>query len=54
MDRKESGPQRVIITGFDISFKDWVLLLAQIAIAAIPAAIIIALIGVIASGAIML
>ncbi len=38
---KSSGDQRIVITGIDVPFVDWVTLLIKITIASIPAAIIL-------------
>ncbi len=41
LQSKSAGDQRIVITGIDVPFVDWVTLLIKITIASIPAAIIL-------------
>ena len=41
METETPQKQRIVITGIDVPFVDWVTLLIKVAIAAIPAAIIL-------------
>jgi uncharacterized membrane protein YdjX (TVP38/TMEM64 family) len=47
---EETAPSRVTVVNFDVSFGNLVWLLVKVAIAAIPAVIILAVIGAMAFG----